>query len=135
MKRFLFLILIAALLFFFWLFSQKKDFNTPLILTSDIKEFSSPRAINFLPQKIDLTLSPDYSLKEKTENKQFNPLNIPSDDIKIPNFIQIGKCQSFVDTPDKLSNKLTSPSNKNEDEAKFHQIDCGIIQTSFPLSF
>lgn len=128
MKRtlfFIFFIVIFFLLSFLWYIKGQEFFPTPKNQTiSEIKFFQNP---------LNLKIPTDYNLK-KVPSISFNPTeNEKKSKNAILNF---GKCQTYVDTPDALFNRLKNqPSNKTEGENGLYQIDCGIIQTSFPLSF
>lgn len=90
--------------------------------------------INFLTTPIDLKIPNDY--KKSSSEFTFQMNTIEEETKKLNPMIHIGQCHSFVDTPDALFNKLKKqPSKQSNTQNNPYQIDCGIIQTTFPLSF
>lgn len=127
MKRTLFFIVIFFLLSFLWYIKGQEFFPTPKNQTiSEIKFFQNP---------LNLTIPTDYDFK-KLESLSFEIKSQYEQKVEKTKILNFGKCHPFTDTPDALFNKIKEqPSNKAKGKNAPYQIDCGIIQTSFPLSF
>lgn len=98
--------------------------NTPILLKTNI---SSLKKIKKHP------LSSSYKKREysqKTNSFAKDRKNVPT-----VGFVQ---CGGNPFRPDSLSQKLTNTNSKNnqkESGSPFENINCGFIQTSFPISF
>lgn len=91
--------------------------------------------INFYQDPLNLTIPTDYDFK-KLESLSFEIKSQHEQKVEKTKILNFGKCHPFTDTPDALFNKIKEqPSNKDKGKNAPYQIDCGIIQTSFPLSF
>lgn len=126
MKKYFILLIIISFAFLLFSFWTKQEGSTNL--KTNIPE------LTFSQEPINFNLSIDYQITPTEKEKQ--EFNLTNEKTKSTSFIQVGKCSSFVNKPDDLSNKLKNQGKtKNDPENNLYQIDCGIIQTSFPLSF
>ena len=129
-KRYFFLLilLLTLTLTLFLSFHKKQD---PIIVTKKT-EYKIP----FQEKKLDLK-KPLLSLKKEKAKPLFEETNTQPHTTPFK-FISFSSCNSNIDKPDSLSKKINTQS-KDEPALNKHnilnKIDCGLIQTNFPLNF
>ncbi len=91
--------------------------------------------INYLTPSIDLKIPIDYNFKTQKEFS-FSSDIITYEQKEETILLNFSQCHSFTEKPDALFNKFKKQSESNSKEKNnLYEMDCGIIQTSFPLSF
>ena len=128
MKKILIFLIILFILLIFPFLKEK-----PVIqqLAFQNKEISK---INYLNPTLDLTIPVNYNL-EISQTFSFTN-DQPDQQKEETTLFNFGQCQSFAETPDALFNRFKKQSaGKSKEKNNLYQMDCGIIQTSFPLSF
>ena len=129
MIKILILLIILLMLLIFSFFKEKPVMQQ---ITSQKQKISQ---INYLTSSIDLKIPIDYNFKTQKEFS-FSSDIITYEQKEERNLLNFSQCHSFTEKPDALFNKFKKQSESNSKEKNnLYEMDCGIIQTSFPLSF
>lgn len=129
MKKILIFLITLLMLLIFSFFKEKPIMQQITLQKQKISQ------INYLTPSIDLKIPIDYNFKTQKEFS-FSSDIITYEQKEETNLLNFSQCHSFTEKPDALFNKFKKQSESNSKEKNnLYQIDCGIIQTSFPLSF
>lgn len=128
MKKILIFLIILLMLLIFSFFKEKPVMQQITLQKQKISQ------INYLTPSIDLKIPIDYNFKTQ---KEFSfSKNQPYEKKEETNLLNFSQCHSFTEKPDALFNKFKKQSEgKSKEKNNLYEMDCGIIQTSFPLSF
>ena len=129
-KRFIFVIFLLSIIVLIAFLSLHKK-QEPIIVKTTTK-YNIP----YQEKKLDLK-KPLLSLKTETKKPLFEEQTYQENPSSFK-FISFSRCDSNIDKPDSLSKKINTqtkedpPLNKNN---ILNKMDCGLIQTNFPLNF
>ncbi len=128
MKKILILLIILLGLLIFSFFKEKPVMQQTPLQKQEISK------INYFRPSLNLTIPIDYNFKTPQEFSFSSDQTYEQKEETI--LLNFSQCQSFTDTPDALFNKFKKQTDgKSKEKNNLYQMDCGIIQTSFPLSF
>ena len=129
-KRFIFVLFLLSIIVLIVFLSLHKK-QEPIIVKNTTK-YNIP----YQEKKLDLK-KPLLSFEKETEKPLFEETDTKNNASSFK-FISFSRCDSNIDKPDSLSKKINTqtkedpPLNKNN---ILNKMDCGLIQTNFPLNF